>query len=69
MGGILGEACRRRKVDYQPEEYSQRLGNPCKTCNKNLSYERSISPCKCYLFCHEQCFTKAFVRHLHAINT
>ena len=69
MGGRLGGSCCRRKVGYQPEEYSHRLGHPCSACNKNLSYERSISLCKCYLFCHEHCFTKAFVRHLHAINT
>ncbi len=68
MGGILGE-CQRRKVGFQPEEWGQRLGQSCPTCNKSISYERAISPCKCYLFCHEHCFSKAFVKHIHALNT
>lgn len=69
MGGILGDSCRKFTIAYQPEEWSQRIGQACKRCQKNLSYESSVSPCRCYLFCHEQCFKDSFVKQLHGVNT
>lgn len=50
----------KNKVQFIPEKWEQGLGEICLSCKSRLTTNDTISLCKCYLFCHEQCFLKEF---------
>jgi hypothetical protein len=60
MGAIIKCLFTRELLPYQPEKWAQRLGERCNSCHQSISYEKAISPCKCYYFCHTECFKKAY---------
>ena len=60
MGSLLDLSCRRPTFSYDPEIYSQRLGQSCDVCNNSLTHEKCLSLCRCYVFCHQPCFLSKF---------
>lgn len=65
MGSSIESLFKRNQIAYQPEQWSKRLGEKCESCSKNLTHERCISLCKCYYFCHQQCFTDKFETQIY----
>lgn len=58
---LLVEHCLQKKIiEFTPEKWQQGIGEICHSCHNKLEAEDCISLCRCYLFCHEQCFLKDF---------
>lgn len=55
---------RRTEVEFVPEQWQQGVGEMCTSCSHKLETEDCISLCRCYLFCHEQCFLREFSPHI-----
>lgn len=50
----------KKKLQFIPEKWQQGLGEICLSCRSRLDAQDCISLCRCYLFCHEQCFLREF---------